>query len=58
MNMKELKDFGIDMVKAKEEVDAIKLQSEVLTEIEKEYKMKVSMLNDYLKRMGIAKKNR
>lgn len=25
MNMKELKDFGIDMVKAKEEVDAIKL---------------------------------
>ena len=58
MNIKELKDFGIDMTKAKEQVDAVKLESEVLLEIEKEYKMKVSMLNDYLKKMGLAKKNR
>lgn len=35
MDVKELKDFGIDLSKAKQEIDRIPLHNNVLVEIEK-----------------------
>lgn len=51
MDVKELKDFGIDLGKAKAEIDRIPLRSEVLVEIEKEYRIRVDMVNEYMKKL-------
>lgn len=51
LDTKELKDFGIDLSRAKAEIDQIPIHRNVLIEIEKEYRIQVNMVNEYMKKL-------
>ena len=44
-SFEDLSDFGIDKMKMKTNIDKIRIETNVLEEIEKEYRMKSSMIN-------------
>jgi hypothetical protein len=58
MNAKELKDYGIDIAKAKLEINRIRIDSELIQELEKEYQLQAEMVNPYLEKLKNPKKNK
>jgi hypothetical protein len=49
-SLQELAEYGIDKTTIKEEIDSVRIEKEVLVEIEKEYKLKANTINQYLNR--------